>query len=98
MATTPTTKFAALIYRLGSEPKRSLKRFLIGLGLFTLAVAFIALGYFYQPWWQIPGLLLLAVALFFAIWGYLGIFANRFAQVIAATHPPLPVDDNAPPS
>ncbi|MEO2267754.1 hypothetical protein [Pseudoalteromonas pernae] len=94
MATTHTTKFKSLVYRLGSEPKLSLKRFFTGLGLFAIAVALILGGYAYQPWLQIPGLAVLAVALFFAAWGYLGIFANRFAQVIAVTDVHLPTDDN----
>ena len=97
VATTHTTKFKSLVYRLGSEPKHSLKRFFIGLGLFTLAVALILAGYAYQPLLQVPGLLILVVAIFFAAWGYLGIFANRFSQVIAATDVPLAADDNEPP-
>ena len=71
-----------LIYRLGSEPKLSLKRFLRGLALFVLAVVFIALGYYSHYSLQIIGLVILATALFFAAWGYLGIFANRFSQVL----------------
>ncbi|MBE0458947.1 hypothetical protein NDQ71_13250 [Pseudoalteromonas sp. KG3] len=71
-----------LIYRLGSEPKLSLKRFLRGLALFVLAVIFIALGYYTHFSLQIIGLVILAIALFFAAWGYLGIFANRFSQVL----------------
>ncbi|MFY8273814.1 hypothetical protein AAEU32_06775 [Pseudoalteromonas sp. SSDWG2] len=94
MANTHTTKFKALVYRLGSQPKLSLKRFFIGIGLFAVAVALIYIGYRYEPLWQIPGLVVLAPALFFAIWGYIGIFANRFAQVISVTDGPLPADDN----
>ncbi len=36
---------------------------------------------------QLIGLVILAVALFFAGWGYLGIFANRFAQVLERSSP-----------
>ncbi|WP_405633284.1 hypothetical protein [Pseudoalteromonas sp. Ld20] len=71
-----------LIYRLGSEPKLSLKRFLRGLALFVLAVIFIALGYYTHFSLQIIGLVILVTAIFFAAWGYVGIFANRFAQVL----------------
>ncbi|NMM42676.1 hypothetical protein [Pseudoalteromonas arctica] len=71
-----------LIYRLGSEPKLSLKRFLRGLALFVLAVVFIAIGYYSHYSLQIIGLVILAIALFCAAWGYLGIFANRFSQVL----------------
>jgi len=76
-----------LIYRLGSDPKLSLKRFLRGLALFVLAVIFIALGYYSHYSLQIIGIIILAVALFFAGWGYLGIFANRFSQVIKGINP-----------
>jgi len=74
-----------LIYRLGSNPKLSLKRFLRGLALFVLAVIFIALGYFTHYTLQVIGLVILLVALFFAAWGYVGIFANRFSQVLNKT-------------
>ncbi|MCG7537774.1 hypothetical protein [Pseudoalteromonas sp. OOF1S-7] len=73
-----------LIYRLGSHPKRSLRFFLCGLALFALSATLIVLGYFYQAWLQLPGLLLLALALGVAGYGYLGIFANRFSQVLSA--------------
>jgi hypothetical protein len=76
-----------LIFRLGSEPKISLKRFLIGLGLFVLSAALIGYGYFNHHFFQLAGLLVLPFALFFAIYGYLGIFANRFAQVLNNINP-----------
>jgi hypothetical protein len=71
-----------LIYRLGSDPKLSLKRFFRGLALFVLAVMFIAVGYYSHYSLQVIGLVILAPALFFAFWGYAGIFANRFSQVL----------------
>jgi hypothetical protein len=80
------------IYKLGQNPKLSLKRFLIGLGLFACSAATIAYGYYIEPLVQIIGLILLLPALFFAGWGYLGIFANRFAQVIVAISPDEPTD------
>ena len=75
------------VFRLGSDPKLSLKRFLRGLALFVLAVIFIAIGYYGPAILQLIGLLILAIALFFAAWGYLGIFANRFAQVLERASP-----------
>ncbi|CAM4088176.1 hypothetical protein [Pseudoalteromonas byunsanensis] len=82
------------IYRLGQQPKVSLKRFLIGIILFGCAVAAIAYGYYYQPVVQLVGLIIMIPALFFALWGYLGIFANRFSQVIVTMYPGDKVDDN----
>lgn len=86
--------FKHVIYRLGQHPKLSLKRFFIGLGLFILSLSAIAYGYYQQPWVQLIGLMLLIPALFFAAWGYLGIFANRFSQVIVTMHPDDKVDNN----
>ncbi|BBN82815.1 hypothetical protein PA25_28000 [Pseudoalteromonas sp. A25] len=83
-----------LVYKLGQHPKLSLKRFFIGLGLFALAVGAISYGYYYQPIVQLLGLALLVPAVFFALWGYIGIFANRFAQVIVAMSPDDKADDN----
>ena len=76
-----------LIYRLGSDPKLSLKRFFRGLALFVLAVVFIAVGYYSHYILQVIGLVILVVALSLAAWGYLGIFANRFSQVLNKTTP-----------
>ncbi|MBD1582009.1 hypothetical protein [Pseudoalteromonas sp. S16_S37] len=83
-----------LIYRLGQQPKLSLKRFFIGLGLFIAAVSAIGYGYYYQPLAQLLGLALLVPAVFFALWGYIGIFANRFAQIIVTMSPDDKADDN----
>lgn len=81
-----------LIYRLGSNPKLSLKRFLRGLALFVLAVIFITLGYYSHYSLQVIGLVILAPALFLAFWGYAGIFANRFSQVLKN----IPAKNNDP--
>ncbi|MBH0056896.1 hypothetical protein I6F65_07970 [Pseudoalteromonas sp. SWXJZ94C] len=76
-----------IIYRLGSNPKLSLKRFFRGLALFVLAVIFISIGYYTHYSLQIIGVVILVPALFFAAWGYSGIFANRFSQVIKGIGP-----------
>ncbi|MFH6954518.1 hypothetical protein ACHSBP_15610 [Pseudoalteromonas sp. XMcav1-K] len=83
LASIHITKFKHLVYRLGQEPKTSLKRFFSGLGSFVIAASLIVYGYFNSHYFQIAGLVLLPIALYFAIYGYLGIFANRFSQVIA---------------
>ena len=81
-----------LIYRLGSDPKLSLKRFFRGLALFVLAVMFITLGYYNHYSLQVIGIVILAPALFFAFWGYAGIFANRFSQILKN----IPAKNNDP--
>ncbi|MGO2331960.1 MAG: hypothetical protein ACTH59_10115 [Pseudoalteromonas nigrifaciens] len=77
----------SLIYSLGSNPKLSLKRFFRGVALFVLAVIFIFLGYYNHYSLQIIGVVILVPALFFAVWGYSGIFANRFSQVLKNIEP-----------
>lgn len=70
------------IYKLGSNPKRSVKFFVVGLLLAALAGGFIALGYYRQHWYQIAGLIIALPAIGLMAYGYIGILANRFAQVI----------------
>ena len=70
------------IYKLGSDSKRSLRLFFIGLGLFALAGGFIALGYYQQYWYQTIGIVIAIPALYFMAWGYVGILANRISQII----------------
>ncbi|WP_372811383.1 hypothetical protein [Pseudoalteromonas nigrifaciens] len=77
----------SLIYSLGSNPKLSLKRFFRGVALFVLAVIFIFLGYYSHYSLQVIGVVILVPALFFAAWGYSGIFANRFSQVLKNIEP-----------
>lgn len=80
------------IYRLGSQPQRSWSRFKLGLLLFVPAASLILAGSQYWIWLQIPGLLLLPVALFYAAYGYIGIFANRFAQTLNRANPDVFAD------
>lgn len=72
-----------LLAKLGQNPKRSLSLFLSGLGLFTVGLIFITIGYFYHHIWQIFGLFILALACTIAAWGYLGIFANRLLVILS---------------
>jgi hypothetical protein len=76
-----------LLAKLGQDPKRSLSIFLRGLGLFILGAAFIVLGYFYHHFWQIIGLIILIFACVIAAWGYLGIFANRWFNILNRVKP-----------
>lgn len=71
-----------LLAKLGQNPKRSLSLFLTGLGLFAVGLLFIAIGYFYHHIWQMLGLFILALACVIAAWGYLGIFANRWFNIL----------------
>ena len=76
-----------LLAKLGQDPKRSLSIFLRGLGLFILGAAFITLGYFHHHFWQVLGLIILAFACVIAAWGYLGIFANRWFNILNRRKP-----------
>lgn len=71
-----------LLAKLGQDPKRSLSIFLVGLGLFAFGLVFITIGYFYHHLWQVLGLCILALACLIAIWGYIGIFANRWFNIL----------------
>jgi len=71
-----------LLAKLGQDPKRSLSIFLRGLGLFILGLFFIAIGYFNHHFWQIAGLITITFACLIAAWGYLGIFANRWFNIL----------------
>lgn len=73
---------ARLLYKLGGNPKRSVKLFVTGLLLAAVSGGFIALGYYREHWYQIIGLALAFPALLIMTYGYIGILANRFAQVI----------------
>ncbi|MCW8832141.1 MAG: hypothetical protein OQK09_12765 [Colwellia sp.] len=71
-----------LLAKLGQDPQRSLTIFLRGLGLFALGLVFIGLGYFYHHIWQLIGIPLLALACAISAWGYIGIFANRWFNIL----------------
>lgn len=71
-----------LIYRLGSEPRRSMRRFLSGFALFVLGLFFVYMGAKGNPLLQVPGLCLAIPGFALAAWGYLGIFCNRFSQFL----------------
>lgn len=70
-----------LLEKLGQDPKRSMATFLKGLGLFVIGLVFIAIGYFYQHYWQMLGIAILAIGCLVAAWGYIGIFANRLLNI-----------------
>jgi hypothetical protein len=72
----------ALLEKLGQDPQYSLKLFLRGLGLFVIGLLFVALGYFHHHLWQVIGLIILGLACLLAVWGYLGIFANRWLNIL----------------
>lgn len=71
-----------LLATLGQDPERSLSIFLRGIGLFICGLLFIAFGYFYHHLWQVVGLIILAIACAISLWGYIGIFANRWFNIL----------------
>ena len=75
----------AVLEKLCQNPKQSLKLFLRGFGLFVIGALAIMLGYFTNPLWQIPGLLLLVPGAVMAAIGYLGIFSNRLLNIFNRT-------------
>jgi hypothetical protein len=72
----------SLLEKLGQDPQRSMQRFLSGLGLFVLGVCLIFIGMYHSYIWQIIGLVFLACGSLFAIYGYIGMFANRLYHIV----------------
>ena len=71
-----------LLEKLGQNPQASLQLFLKGIGLFCISLALITLGYFYHHLWQVAGLIVLVIACLVAAWGYIGMFANRWLNIL----------------
>ena len=71
-----------LIYRLGSHPRRSLRAFLTGVALFAAGLGLLYLDQRQPGWLANTGIVFIALGLLTAAVGYVGIFANRFAQVL----------------
>ena len=71
-----------ILEKLGQDPQRSLQLFMRGLGFFIIGVILIFTGYYTHHYWQIAGLLFLAIGIFFSIYGYVGIFANRLLNIV----------------
>ncbi|WP_406665586.1 hypothetical protein [Gallaecimonas sp. GXIMD1310] len=71
-----------LIERLGSQPRRSVKRFLTGFVLFMLGLLLIYLGHQFDVVLQIPGIAVGAAGFCVALVGYTGILCNRISQFL----------------
>ena len=78
----------SILEKLGQDPRRSLLLFLRGLGLFVIGLVFVALGYFYHHLWQVLGIIIVAISCLLAAWGYLGIFSNRWLNILYRTKQP----------
>lgn len=74
--------FRIILEKLGQDPKASMSLFLKGIGLFVFGICFIIIGYYQQHYWQMAGIIIVAVALIICAWGYLGMFANRLLHII----------------
>lgn len=68
--------------KFGAQPKQSWRRFLIGLGLFWVFALALILALESLLNWQFYLLCTLLMGCFaFAVWGYLGILANRIYRL-----------------
>lgn len=83
--------FKHLIYKLGATPQRSSRLFFTGLIAFALGLAGVYMSVnFLETYALIVKWLSLAIMLIsfvVAMTGYVGILANRFAQVINLSEP-----------
>lgn len=75
----------SLLEKLGQDPQRSMQRFLCGLGLFVFGAGLIFLGLYQSHIWQIIGIAVLAFGCLIAIYGYIGLFANRLYHIVNRT-------------
>ena len=75
----------SLLEKLGQDPQRSMQRFLCGLGLFVFGAGLIFLGLYQSHIWQIIGITVLALGCLIAIYGYIGLFANRLYHIVNRT-------------
>jgi hypothetical protein len=75
----------SLLEKLGQDPQRSMQRFLSGLGLFVFGACLIFLGLYQSHIWQIIGLVILACGSLLALYGYIGLFANRLYHIVNRT-------------
>jgi hypothetical protein len=77
------TQIRHFMFKMGSQPDKSWRHFIVGLIIFAAGAGLIILGsQAAKHLFQLPGLLLLLVGGYFAVKGYIGIFANRFSQVL----------------
>ncbi len=63
--------------RLANDPIKSWQRFKLGLIVFCVGAALILLGAQFWVWLQVVGLILLAIGIVPAAWGYAGMLAHR---------------------
>lgn len=68
------------LLKLGSNPTRSVRFFILGLLLFVAAITLIYAGAIWHIWLQIAGIAVLIIALIVSIYGYIGIVSNRLAS------------------
>ena len=76
------------ISKLAQSPEQSWKRFKVGVILFAASVALILVGSYGYALLQVPGLILLIIALFFSARGYLGILCYRLSNFKPPKAPP----------
>ncbi|MFT6193713.1 MAG: putative MFS family arabinose efflux permease [Cognaticolwellia sp.] len=77
----------SLLEKTGQDPQRSMQRFFSGLGLFIIGACFIFFGYYQHYLWQMLGMVILACGCLLAIYGYIGLFANRLYHIFNRTKP-----------
>ena len=76
MITKPT-----LLEKLGNTPDKSWRIFIQGLIAFWLSAALVWLSLGYAEIFLYLALALLLAAFCYAVWGYIGIFANRWLRL-----------------
>ena len=74
--------------RFANQPTKHWAEFKLGLGIFALAALLILAGARYWMWLQIPGVVLLALAVLIAGRAYLGLLLYRLTSHMPRPKPP----------
>lgn len=70
-----------LLEKLGGDPKKSIFIFIKGVAIFAVGALLITLGYYHHHYWQMAGLVFIALGVVIAAYGYIGLFASRLLKV-----------------
>ncbi|MCU4677673.1 hypothetical protein N7931_18825 [Catenovulum sp. 2E275] len=75
------TESVSLLEKLGNAPDKSWRTFMQGLVAFWLSAVLVWLSLDFAVIWFYLAVLLLFSAFCYSVWGYIGIFANRWLRL-----------------
>lgn len=72
---------SSLLEKLGSAPAKSWRTFIIGVVAFWISTAGVWLSLYFSPFWFYLALVFVLASFVYAVFGYIGIFANRWLRL-----------------